>query len=423
MLFSIPENARKYTFRKGKAHIVAVICEYNPFHSGHARHLRLTRAAFPEEAVVCVMSGAFTQRGEPAILEKCARAEMAVRNGADLVVELPAAFAVAGARDFASGCVQAAELLGAETLSFGSECGDLALLRRAAAILDDESAFSDSLRAELEKGEGFAAARFHAIQKIDPEAAEILRTPNDILGVEYLRALKVHGMRGFAVKRLGAGHDEPLTETGYPSASALREALKNGKTAWLSEHMPETAFAVLEREITAGRAPVLPEVLESAVFACLRDYAPEDFLRFADFPEGEGLEYRLRDALRENGTLDAVCAAADSKRTPTARIRRAIWRSFLRLPREWSHEVPPFLRVLALNERGAEILKTAKIPILSRSRQAESLDERGKQWFRADERAGDLFALGYPEKTLRVCGNEKRLRPVFVPSLSGSPER
>ncbi|MBR4164635.1 MAG: nucleotidyltransferase family protein, partial [Lachnospiraceae bacterium] len=206
--------------------IVGVICEYNPLHTGHRYHLEQARTG--ADAVIAVMSGDFVQRGEPAVCDKYARAEMALRAGADAVIELPPVYSTGSAEVFARGGIQLLNACGCiDELCFGAECGQLESLRRAAALSADE-AFGSRLREALRRGQSFAAACAEAAESLDPEAAALLSGPNNILAVEYLKALEATGSRieARAVRRRGASYGEKdLPDKGFASAAAVRKAL------------------------------------------------------------------------------------------------------------------------------------------------------------------------------------------------------
>ena len=390
--------------------MTAIICEYNPFHRGHARHIARTRAAFPDSPLVCIMSGNFVQRGDAAVLPKHARAETALYAGADLVVELPMPYAVAGAQGFAGGAVAVAAALGVDTLSFGSESGDLDGIRRTAALLERED-FKTLLKTALGTGITFAAARAAVVRVLEPELERYLSTPNDILAVEYCCAAQKAGIGLYAVPRTGAGHDEPDARGDSLSASALRARLREGR-ADAAAFMPAYADAIVQHEIAAGRAPVSADALDRVMLAGLRELSPEGFARFSDATEG--LENRLWRAVRESGTMAAACAAAKTKRYPYARIRRAYWNAFLRIPAPYCREEPPFVRVLGLTPAGGAVLARCRLPVLTKPAKETLLPPRAREWFALDERAGDLYALAFPKEENRAAGYEKRCSPVYV---------
>ena len=227
---------------------VGVICEYNPFHLGHARHLQETRRASGADAVVCVMSGVVVQRGELPLLSESARAEAAVRCGADLVLALPLPWSVASAERFAIGGVSILARLGnVSALSFGSESGDAERLSRVAAALDSQP-FLNRLGECLKTGISYAAARQMAAEELIGEEARCLREPNDTLAAEYLRAAAFLGWesRIFAVRREDTHDGDGL------SAKRIREMVYRGEDTSLL--LPTASEAILRREIAAGRA-------------------------------------------------------------------------------------------------------------------------------------------------------------------------
>ncbi|MCC8064569.1 MAG: nucleotidyltransferase family protein, partial [Clostridiales bacterium] len=226
--------------------IVGIVAEFDPFHRGHAYLLRQVREAFPGCAIAVAMSGSFTQRGSAAALAKQDRAELALTGGANLVLLLPVTFACASAERFARGGVALLQQVGVTVLVFGSECGDLARLQRAADALETEE-YRQRLKTELAGGCSFAAARERAVAQLIGEGAGVLRQPNDLLAVEYLRALRGSGIRPFPVRRQGAAHGSETLEGEMPSASALRGLLYQGQFQAAAEKMPPEAGALLLR--------------------------------------------------------------------------------------------------------------------------------------------------------------------------------
>ncbi|MFQ7241734.1 nucleotidyltransferase family protein, partial [Agathobaculum sp.] len=251
--------------------VCGIVAEYNPFHAGHAHHIAETRRILgADAAVVCAMSGNFVQRGDLAVMEKYARAEAAVRCGADLVLETPLAACLSSAEGFACGAVSLLDALGCVThLSFGAEQADLALLQQAADLSLRQS---EALRQGLAAGLPYAAAMQQAVSAADPEAGALLASPNNTLGVEYLRALAASGsrMQPLAIERKGGAHDSDTPADGLPSASYLRGLLAGGDAAACRPIMPEASFAVLEREIQQGAAPVTRSAVDQAILAHLR---------------------------------------------------------------------------------------------------------------------------------------------------------
>lgn len=399
--------------------VCGVVAEYNPFHAGHAHHLAETRRALgADTAIVCAMSGNFVQRGDLAVMEKYRRAEAAVQSGADLVLETPLSACLWSAEGFAFGAVALLNALGCVThLSFGAERADLALLRRAANLSRAEGAHADALRPALAAGLPYAAAVQQAVGAADPEAGALLATPNNTLAVEYLCALDTleSAMQPLAIPRAGGAHDSDLPADGLPSASYLRKLIAQGDAAACRPLMPEASFAVLAQAIEQGAAPVTRNAVDQAILAHLRRLSPD---ALACYCGGDGLENRLCTAIRDNTSFAAVCTAAQTRRYPLARVRRALMRAWLDLPTD----VPPtaeYVRVLAVGARGREILRrmkhTCALPVIVKPVTERALPDALQSTLAHDVLADDLYALAYPDAALRVGGGHFRKTPFCLP--------
>ncbi|HEX2986366.1 MAG TPA: nucleotidyltransferase family protein [Caproiciproducens sp.] len=386
--------------------IAGIISEYNPFHLGHEALIQSTRAAGATH-IAAVMSGNYVQRGEPAVLSKWARARQALLNGVDLIVELPLPWAISGAEKFAFGGVSILDALGADRLSFGSESGDAQELAGIADILLSE-AFRREIRMEVQTGLSFARARQNAVARLcGPEKASLLEKPNNILAIEYLKALQTipSPMIPFTISRVGPGHDSEKTLQGIASASQIRSLLHKGEG--YSELMPQSAAAILQEEIRSGRAPSSLSRMERAVLAKLRVMNRNEFAQLPDVREG--LENRIFDAVQKAYTLEEVYRLSKTKRYTHARIRRIVLSAFLGLTSDMCEGVPPYIRVIGLNSRGAEILRLAKqknkIPVISHASDVFALDNRARNVFELESRATDLYALCLPKAA--ECGLDR----------------
>ena len=392
-----------------------IISEYNPFHRGHAWQLGELRAQLgADTAVVCAMSGSFVQRGDFAVMRTHARAEAAVRGGADLVLELPLPWAIASAEGFAAGGVGVLAATGAvDTLVFGSECGDTETLKAVAAALESES-FAAYLRQGLQEGVSFAAAREAAARKLLGEKAAVLAQPNDILGVEYCKAIarQAAALMPLALPRRGVGHDGGAAE-GFASASRIRELLINGGSA--DEFLTPESAAICARECAAGRAPVTMANAERAILARLRAMREEDF---APFDGGEGLYHRFYDAVQRETTIDGILAAAKSKRYAYARLRRLLLAVYLGITPADIPQRVPYLRVLACNARGREVLRcmktTAAAPVLTRSADVRRLDAAAQRLFALTACAEEQYVLAYPDLAAARPGSAWTTDPVIL---------
>lgn len=399
--------------------VAGIITEYNPLHCGHLLQMERTRALLGEEtAIVCAMSGSFVQRGDFALARKHARAEAAVRSGADLVLELPLPWAVSSAEGFARGGVQVLAATGLVThLSFGSECGDAALLRETAAVLDSPE-YREGLRRRLDAGMSYAACRQAAAEELlGTEKAALLASPNNNLGVEYCRALSRLGgdIKPVTVLRQGAAHDGGVVD-GIASASAVRALVRQGRREQALALMAPAMAEVYCREEAAGRAPALAETCERAVLARLRSMTEAEYAALDE--GGEGLANRFRAAAQSAATLAELLDAVKTKRYAYARLRRmALW-AYLGITPGQRPETVPYLRVLAANERGRALLgqmrKTAALPVITKPAQARQLPEEGRRLFELEARATDLYTLAYPKLEAAAAGSEWMESPVIL---------
>lgn len=322
---------------------VGIICEYNPFHTGHTRLLEHVRGA---ETVICLMSGNFTQRGEAALLPPVARATMAIAGGADLVLELPFPFAAASARYFATAGVRALGALGADTLAFGSECGDMEQLRELASRAP-EGNYRDKTP-DVMQNTGDAAAYFAAL------GAKI--SSNDILGVEYLRAMlhETPDMQAVTLCRQGAQYrDTVLKNEQFPSAMALRCALSRGEdiTANIPPNVQHFFQDAAKRYGFADTAR-----LGSAMLALLRGNGAKNGAFSAIAECGGGLLTHLVKASFAATDYNTLCWAAATKRYTDGRIRRALLYLLTGVTQGDLAAHPVYLRLLAANARGREYL-------------------------------------------------------------------
>ena len=358
---------------------VGIICEYNPIHLGHKKQIDRIRSEFGEDtAIICAMSGNFVQRGMPAIVDKTARAIAAVRCGADLVLELPVTTALSSAESFAAGGVRVLAPV-CDTLCFGAETAQKEQLFAAAeALLSD--AFSPLLREELESGKSFPAARAAALQRMEIDS-DILTQPNDILAVEYCKAIlqQKADLDVFPIHRQGSYHALSV-DTDNPSATAVRNLMLIAHN-WKS-CVPHDARSVLEEEalhsISAG---------ERAILGKLRTMTDAEF---EALPYGsEGLWRKLMHASRRESTLEEILAATKSKRYTRSRLDRMVMCAFLGITAADLEMQIPYTRVLAFNERGRAILKQAKKDGVY----LNAGEKMEHPYWELEKRCGDLYGL------------------------------
>ena len=399
--------------------ICGIVAEYNPFHSGHIWHIRETRRRLGEEsAIVCCMSGNWVQRGEAALLPKHQRARAALKSGADVVVELPTPYALLSAEGFAQSAVSVLLGLGVVTdLSFGAETGDIEALTAVAHTLLEHRTVQDTL-AQLKTGISYAAARERALYTAIEAQAELIRQPNNILAVEYLKALirNDSGVTPHAIPRLGAGHDSGEALGGTASASHIRASLRAGATVRdVASWMPESSSDILLESLENGTALVDLERLETAMLSALWRLNPEDLAALGDI--AEGLEHRLHAAISEGRDLASIVRSARTRRYPEARIRRLLLRAFLGITAHETELPPPYARVLGMSDRGRQVLRAASaettLPILTKPAHVRQLSPRARRLFEWESIRTDLWHLSLPAWREIPRGSEWRTPCAF----------
>ena len=328
--------------------VTGIICEYNPLHLGHQKQLRSAKNS-PDDGIVCLMSGNYVQRGKPAIIDKSLRAKAAVLSGADLVLELPITASLSSAEGFAAEGVRILSPF-CSSLSFGAETANKdMLIKLANALLSP--AFSQALKEQLNNGLSFPAARQAALEALGYDAS-VLTLPNNILAVEYCKAILLQdsAMQPAPIFRAGDYHAEQADREN-PSATAVRQLMIDGGD-WLP-YIPQDARLCFE-----GAPLHALEQGEGAVLSRLRTMSDTEF---ESLPYGsEGLWRKLMHACRKENTLEAILSTAKSKRYTRSRLDRMVMCAFLGITREMLDSSAPYVRVLAFNDKGREILNTAR---------------------------------------------------------------
>ena len=360
----------------------AVICEFNPFHNGHA-YLLGEAKRLTNEPNLAIMSGSFTQRGEVAICDKFTRAGAALRHGADLVAELPTAYAVANAERFARGGVRIAKSFSeVRSLAFGCENDDTDALKAAADAIRSERV-NALIAAEMRGGGYYPRALEEAVRAVcGDEVAAAVSSPNNILAVEYIRALEGTGIRPLPIKRQGAAHDSDKTDGGFASASHIRSLLREG--ADCSALLPEIPPHVTR-----------PELLDRAVLYRLRTITAEELRALPEV--GEGLENRILEAAGRAQSVEELLTMVKTKRYTHARLRRILACAFLGLTEELQTAPADYVRVLGFTDEGEQILRSCRCEIVTSVAKALRKNDGNTAHLRLDIRACDIAALAYDE--------------------------
>ena len=394
--------------------IIGIVAEYNPFHTGHEYHIARSRELLgADSTVICVMSGDFVQRGEPALYSKFARAEAACRCGADLVIELPLPWALSSAEGFARASVGLLGALGATHLSFGSECGELEPLQRLEELYTKCAEISRELNENANIS--YASARQAVLARRLGDEAKLIEQPNNILAVEYLKAIYEQRLdiTPMTVQRIGSGHDM-AGDVGPKSASELRRMILSGGK--VDNYIPKNALAVYSREESLGRQAMSRDFHETAILSRLRMFGENYYKSLPD--SGGGLGSRLYKAAHEEATLDGVLAAVKTKRYTLSRIRRMCLCAALGVKKDDADGIPPYARVLAANSRGCEYLrvlsKNPAIPVITKPAAARTLSAEREQVFELGAAANELYVLAYRAGQERRGGQDWRTSPKIV---------
>jgi len=427
--------------------IVGLITEYNPFHNGHLHHIQEAKRITGADAAIVVMSGDYVQRGVPAIMPKRLRAEMALKCGASAVFELPVCYAAGSAEYFATGAVSLLDSLGViDSLCFGSECNDLDALNRIADILLTEPVrYSRLLKKYLKDGLSYPAARMHAVSEYSgtPDHAAVLSDPNNILGIEYLKALKKLNspIVPFTIKRAGAHyHDRELSADNLSSASAIRSLLAYSGAALSTDRSGGT----FENSSFSSILSELEDQVPSCCLELLKDYHrvsypvyqndfslilkykllnkhPQDLIRYMDV--SEELANRICSQLDNYFNYKQFCDLIKTRETTQTRINRALLHIMLGIKKEDVSEYMTgglhyYVRLLGCRKDSekllARIAKKSTLPLLIRLAESGSLPRTGKKMLRNDILASNLYTSVVTDKYKTAYQNEYKQRLLKV---------
>lgn len=389
-------------------HVTGVIAEFNPLHTGH-QYLLDTIRKQGADAIVCVMSGNYVQRGEAAILDKWHRTLMALAAGADLVIDLPTPWAVSSSDYFAMGAVSLLHHLGiVDTLCFGSELGDADALIQTSNILESKD-FQPFLQEALSLGVSFPKAQQMAYEKMTATSAQgILDSPNNILALAYIKALNTlnSSIKPMSIKRKAVQHNDMHTEKGFASATYIRALMQEEVS--VQQLLPEHSYQIYKAAHQAGVAPFCNDKMAISMLSYFRRMDEQDWQKAPDVTEG--LENRLITSLQNSTTIDEFLQIVKSKRFTMSRLRRVLLRAFLNIPKDIYADMPPYLRVLGFSPKGKMLLTQARakaeLPIITKYADVNTLSVRGKQLFDIESKATDLYNSFLPK--IQPMGQEMR---------------
>ncbi len=385
--------------------ICACIAEYNPFHNGHLKHIEYIKNTLRAEKLIVIMSGAFCQRGEPAVLDKWTRAKHAILAGADMVVELPTLFATANAEVFAKGAVKIIDALGiADGLCFGVESGKAQdYIALASAMNNETKEFKRALKKYLDEGVSLAKAKFLALKDTEKNSSlgefddlELISYPNNILALEYTKALLSLNSKIDIYPMLRTGdHNDVTLKKGVTSATSIRSILKQGKTKGLKGCVPKYVFCDLE---------CYPFAFDKITLAKILATSAEELEKAPDCTEG--LENRIKALAKDSKSVDVLVDKVSTKRYTTTRVRRILTANLLGITKGLVSDClngELYAKVLAVRSDCKELISLvaskSKIPLLTRKSDESLLSKTAKKCFAVDLLANDLYNL-VTEKSL-----------------------
>ena len=378
---------------------VGVICEFNPFHNGHKYLIESIREQLGGCCIVGIMSGSFVQRGDVAIADKFSRANAALNNGVDLIAELPTVYAVSSGEIFAKAGVSIAHNLGCDVMAFGVE-GDRESLIKTAEIQSTEQ-FKNQLKKQLTNGLSYPAAVEKSLVELwGKENAEVLSEPNNILGIEYIKAATPLGIDILPIKRTGVHHDSHRTNGDFASASQIRNMLLNNDLHSF-DYLPDYSYLSDPDSLCSVKN------IEGALLYKLRTMTPGDFAVLPDVTEG--LENRIFQAVKNYNSIPEIIDAVKTKRYTHARLRRIMIYALLGITKEMQCFPVPYVRILGFNKPGEIALKSAaencRLPIITRTANGlRQLDGISRTILEKDILASDILNLA--KKSPQKCGDD-----------------
>lgn len=422
--------------------ILGLISEYNPFHNGHLYHFNTSSDLTQAEYSICVLSGNFMQRGEPAVIDKWSRTLMALKAGIDLVIELPVIYCAQSAEIFAYGSISILNSLGiVDSICFGSESGDIDSLKHIASILNAEPPkYREYLKEEISKGISFASARARAVRRYAEYEGmalgkctndisgcncleTVLKSPNNILGLEYIKWIMrlKSTIVPYTIKRVQSGYNDESLNKGFASAWALRKAIKDKDYKSIDKHMPHFAADILKSCLSGGRGPVFLEDFTNAMLCNLRRMSTYEISSLPDV--SEGLENRIKKAAIDCFDIEQLITNIKSKRYAESRIRRILINSLLGIRKSdielYKTIGPQYIRVLGFSDKGrnllSEIKKKCSLPIITNVADYKKYNNKYlSKMIEMDILSTDIYVTAYSKPELKKGGYDFYTKPVMI---------
>ena len=392
--------------------VLGIVCEYNPFHNGHLYHIIQSKKITGADYTIAIMTGNFAQRGDVSIVDKWAKTEMALLGGVDLVIELPVLYSISSAENFADGAIKILNSLKiVDNIAFGSETKDINLLDRIAEVLCNEpKEYRTLLSHELSKGISYPKARENALMMYLNDVrrfANVMSSPNNILGIEYLKALRKSksNILPVCIPRVGAGHNDTTYSKNIASATAIRNlvAANQYNTLDFKRLVPISTYSILTENIKKGHVVNSLTNYEKEILYAFRKMSIEEIANLPDV--SEGLEYKLKNAANSCNSLVEFFNIVSSKRYAKTRISRILVYGLLGITKKdiaLSKSTTPYVRVLGFNENGRRLLSmiasaNPKLPLITSVKKFEESNKNKnlQTMLEKDIWATDVYTLGY----------------------------
>ncbi|KAF2955517.1 nucleotidyltransferase [Marinitoga sp. 38H-ov] len=429
--------------------VLGIIVEYNPFHNGHYYHLQKAKELVKPDYIIAVMSGNFVQRGEPAILDKFSRAEIALKKGIDIVFELPFLYSIQDANGFALGSVGVLDRTNIVTdIVFGSESSDIETLELISDVIYNQpDEYKFLLKKYLKEGHSFPNSRKYALleyfkDKIDKKKILIIEKSNDILGLEYLKALKYYNSNivPHTIKRQGSDYNDENFKGSFSSATAIRKLWKEKKYDLMKESVPNETYEIITREEKLGKAPIFLEDFEISLLSYLRTLDRDDMKKI--FGINEGLEQRIVEGAKKTTSINDFYRFVKAKRFTYTRIKRTLLNIYFKIESDLINKMnkfgPQYLRVLGFNKKGQELLsimkKNVDYPIITTPSNyistikniEKDIKNKRRNWkvnkelyFKSieyDFKATNVYSLYYKNKDFAKYELDKKLKTIIYNS-------
>ena len=391
--------------------VVGIIAEYNPFHNGHSYHIQNTKALTGADFVVAVMTGNFTQRGNTSVVDKWEKTKMALNGEADLVIELPTIYSISSAENFANGAIKILNTLGiVDSISFGMEADDISTLNNIANVLYMEPPeYKAILEHELSKGSSFPKARENALMMYLNDIkryANVLKGSNNILAIEYLKALKSQksNLVPIGVKREKVYYNSIKVIDEYASSTGIRNLLLHNQLEEARKVVPSKTYSLLLNNIRQGTFVLDITAYNREIIYKLRSMCVKEIANLPDV--NEGLEYLIKDASNKTNNLIELINKVKSKRYTQTRVQRILLYALLGITKkdmEISKKMTPYIRVLGCSENGkillSQINSKAKVITSFKKFEKSNKNRKIKRMLEIDKKATDIYTLGYKKES------------------------